>query len=362
MKIDFIISSIGGGGAERVLALMVNSLAKIEANEIRVITWFGGDDNYNLDSSIKRVILDQNKQIPSHTLRSVINLAQFYKKKNMRPNVIVSFITLTNFIAILVAKLYSIKVIAQEHNSHLRYMGGRKWISKLTKKYVYKKADVLTVLTSFDIEYYAKQGVNVVVMPNPCSFKSISKNTHTRDKTILAVGNLNRYHHKGFDNLINLIAPILQNYPDWNLKIAGAGHDGLEYLNKLVKKHQITNQVKFTGFINNISEIMYQSSIFILSSRFEGLPMVLLEAMSQGMACISYNCKTGPSDIIEHNINGLLIEDQNSKQMQEGIIKLIVDEKLRYVFGNESLKSLDKFDINVITLQYEALFNKLIKK
>ncbi|SDH58140.1 glycosyltransferase family 4 protein [Winogradskyella thalassocola] len=360
MKIDFIISSLGGGGAERVLTLMVNNLAKNRENRITVITLFEGRKEYELDSNIKRVKLKQTKYIPSHTFRSIINLSRHYKNKSNRPDVIISFVTLTNLITIIVAKLFSIKIIAQEHNSHLRYMQGRKHITNFTKKYVYKKADVVTVLTSFDIEYYKKYGVNVYVMPNPCSFKAIKTNSNKREKVILAAGHLNRYHHKGFDNLINLMAPVFKAHPDWQLKIAGAGDEGINYLRKLAIENSIEDKIIFTGFIDNISEVMYQSSIFILSSRFEGLPMVLLEAMSQGMTCISFNCKTGPSDIIEDNVNGLLIENQNMSQMQNALINLLSNEKLRKRLANEGIKSLDKYHILAITERYNLLINKIV--
>lgn len=359
MKIDFIISTLGGGGAERVLTLMVNSLAKNPKNKISVITLFEGESDYKLDPAINRVKLKRTQFLPSHTFRSIINLSRYYKNKSNRPDVIVSFITLTNFIAIIVAKLFSIKIIAQEHNSYLRHMPGRKRISDFTKKRVYKMADVVTVLTSFDVKFYESRGVHVYVMPNPCSFTPIITNTHIRNKTILAVGQLDRYHHKGLDNLIKLIGPILKEYPDWQLKIAGSGDKGLKHLTTLAEDNGVLENIVFTGFINNVSEVMHQSSIFILPSRFEGLPMVLLEAMSQGMACIAYNCKTGPSDIIENDINGLLIEDQNMSKMQNGMRTLLNNEKLRSNLSNEGIKSLEKYNISAITARYEALFNKI---
>jgi len=362
MKIDFIISTLGGGGAERVLSLMVNSLARNNNNQIRVITLLKAKDSYTLDPLVGRVILDKNQSIPGHTLRSLINLYKFYKTKSNRPDIIISFVTLTNFIAINVAKLFSIKIIAQEHNSYLRFMKNRKFLTLFTRKYLYKKADMITVLTSFDVSYYENFGAKVCVMPNPCSFIPIKNNSHTREKVILSVGNLNRYHHKGFDNLIEIIAPILQEKPKWKLKIAGSGDEGLAILKDLVKKKNITNQVIFTGFINNVSEIMYNSSIYVLPSRFEGLPMVLLEAMSQGMACISFNCKTGPSDVISHNINGLLIEDQNLDKMKMGILELISNEHLRLRLSNEGIKSLEKYDITSVTKKYQILLNKLARK
>ena len=104
---------------------------------------------------------------------------------------------------------------------------------------------------------------------------------------------------------------------------------------------------------------MKNAEIFILSSRFEGLPMVLLEAMSQGMACIAYNCKTGPSDIINNKENGLLIEDQNIVAMQESLDLLIYNKKLRKELSDNALRSLDRFSMQTIIAKWEELFAKI---
>lgn len=90
--------------------------------------------------------------------------------------------------------------------------------------------------------------------------------------------------------------------------------------------------------------------------------MVLLEAMSQGMACIAYDCETGPSDIISNNENGLLIENQNVKKMQKGLRNLIDNKDLRETLANNGIKSLDKYDLSAITNRYEMLFDKLEEK
>lgn len=363
MKVDFIISALSSGGAERVAALVANNLAKKKDYEISVITFYEEkEDDYPLDPSIKRIKLWLPKFVPNPAIKNMFGLLRHYKTKANRPDVIISYITLTNLIAIIVANLFSIKIIAQEHNSHLRYMEGRKKISAFTKKYIYKMANLVTVLTSFDIEFYNKHGVNTYVMPNPCSFPPLIDNTHVREKSILAVGNLTRYHHKGLDNLIKLIAPILKKNPDWKLKIAGSGDGdiGLNHLTQLAKENNTLDKIEFIGFVKNISEIMHQSSIFILPSRFEGLPMVLLEAMSQGMACIAYNCKTGPSDIIENNRNGLLIEDQNMIKMQDSLNELINNANLRHRLSENGINSLDKYHISRITERYENLITKIV--
>ena len=362
MKIDFLISSLIPGGAERVLVLMANSLARNTNNEVSVIVLHKRSESYHLDPVVKKIELKQSKFILNYTLYSIVNLMNFYRNKSHRPDVLISFLTTTNFIGIIVAKVFRIKIIAQEHISFSGYGGDNNFITKITRKYLYKKADAVTVLTSHDVANYKKIGVDVLVMPNPCSFKPITENSHPRDKVILAVGNLNRFHHKGFDNLISLMAPILVEYPDWRLKIAGSGEKGLEYLTELAKEKNILDKIIFTGFTENMSELMYHSSIFILPSRFEGLPMVLLEAMSQGMACIAYDCVTGPSDIIINNKNGLLIEDQNIEEMQRGLRKLISNKDLRETLTNKGIKSLDKYDLDAITNRYKMLFDKLENK
>ena len=104
---------------------------------------------------------------------------------------------------------------------------------------------------------------------------------------------------------------------------------------------------------------MQKSEIFILPSRFEGLPMVLLEALSQGLACVAYDCKTGPSDIIEHGKNGILVEDQNIQIMQQELKKLINNPTLRKELRINGVKSLDKFSIENIGKSWEGLFNEL---
>ncbi|QDO94314.1 glycosyltransferase family 4 protein [Formosa sediminum] len=362
MKIHFIISRLKGGGAERVLTLIATAFANKPNYDITIITLNDYEVFYDIPNTINKISMDYG-HISNHTIKSMINLTSYYCKKQNRPDLIISFITLTNFITIIVAKLFGIKIIVEEHNSYLRAMKSREKLTNFTRKHLYKRADLLTVLTSFDVVYYEQFNVNVKVMPNPCSFLPLTAQLKEREKTILAVGNLDRYHHKGFDNLIVFIAPILKSNPDWKLKIAGTGENGLDLLASLVDQHDIKEQVIFTGFVSNISDLMQSSSIFILSSRFEGLPMVLLEAMSQGMACIAYNCKTGPSDIITPDINGLLIEDQNIKEMQFNLQRLISDSNLRASLAKEAIKSLDKYHIDTIIEKYENEFKKLhIKK
>ena len=353
MKIDFIICFLKGGGAERVLTILANHFSKKDV-QISIITLNEGDA-YKLDNSIDRVRLHGGR-FKNHTIRTTNNLRMYYKKKEKRPDCIISFLTRENMSSILIGKYYNIPVIVCEHINHLQKGN---FMDFLGKKFLYRFADQVTVLTNYDVAYYQAKGAQVTVMPNPCTFQKINLPINSRKNTILAVGSLDRYHHKGFDNLLTICKEIFNFFPNWKLRIVGQGNNGLQYLTEIVKKNGLNNYVEFMGFRSDVDQLMQQASIFVLSSRFEGLPMVLLEAMSQGMACIAYDCITGPSDMIQHEENGLLIEDQNKEAMVEGIKTLIENEALRKKLGKNAVASIDNYSIENIAAKWFDLFKKL---
>ena len=354
IKIHFITASLVGGGAERVLVLLANALIK-KGYDVSIIT-FGGTDDYPLAPKINRIRLHKGK-IKNHTIRRFINLFNFYKSSENRPDIIISHLPPVNMIAIIIAKLFKVKIIVSEHINHLQKSSLK---DDFARKVLYRFADFTTILTKFDLKFYEKYKANVVIMPNPCSFDILSNQNQSKNHSIIAVGDLNRYHHKGFDNLIHIVAPILKKNTSWRLKILGSGENGLNLLNDLVKEEGIEEYVQFMGFRKDVKKIMTESEIFILSSRFDGLPMVLLEAMSQGMACIAYDCKTGPSDIINDKMDGLLIEDQNIKAMQYALDSLVQNEKFRRTLGDNAVNSLDRFSLENIITKWEKLFSDIL--
>lgn len=353
MKIDFLVNSLISGGAERVLVSLANYFNE-KGHDVSIIT-FNEPDVWQPNEGIKRIKLHHGS-IKNHMIRSFKNLTQYYYHKKNRPDVLISFMIQTNLIGILVSKFYGIKLIASEHNNHLEETD---FIGRFTRKYGYKFSNALTVLTNFDKEFYKKRNINVSVMPNPCSFDVYQEEHRNRTKTILAVGALDRYHHKGFDSLIEMIGPVLANNPDWKLKLVGGGEEGTKFLKALVQKENLTDKVIFEGFSSKVSDLMKDAEIYIMTSRFEGLPLVLLEAMSQGMACISYNCISGPAEIITHNVNGILVEDQNSKQMCEKLDVLIKNPEKRKKLAKNGINSLDKYKMETIYAKYLDIFETL---
>lgn len=353
MKLDFLVNSLVAGGAERVLILLANYFDQ-KGHDVRIIT-FNEPEVFSANENVKRVRLHHGK-IKNHMVRSTKNLLNFYSKNNNRPDILLPFMTETNLIGIIIGRLYKIKVVAAEHNNHLKKIP---WIGNFTRNYGYKFADALTVLTSFDEDFYKAKKVNVSIMPNPCTFPIYREEKRKRENIIIAVGDLNRFHHKGFDNMIPIVAPVLKKNPEWKLHLVGSGDEGFKLLSKLVEEHDIINQVIFEGYSNKVAELMREAEIYLMTSRFEGLPMVILEAMSQGMACISFNCKTGPSDIITDQVDGLIVEDQNFEQMTKQLEILVQDRELRLRLSKNAINALDRYKIETIYQNYLGIFKTI---
>ncbi len=358
MRIDFIISNFGGDGAQRVVCSLANYFSE-KGNNVRVITYRDGD-KYRLNENVERIRLHKKLFLfDTNLTRAAVHFFRFYWKKKNRPDIISSHINTMGLVTIPISLLYGVKLVVSEHNNHLASkMSPKKWF---LWHVLYKFPNAITILTGFDKPYFERKNKNVVIMPNPLSFEPKPNLTVRDNKTIVVAGNLDRYHHKGFDNLIEIAAKVVEKHNDWKFMIVGAGEQGLSFLKEKAMKFGISNNIIFAGYRSDIQNILQTSEIFMLSSRFEGLPMVLLEAASQGIACISYDCISGPSEIIEDGITGILVEDQNKEEMVKKTIELIEDEDLRKRLGTNAVKYVGKFSLDKIGYKWQQLFEEILK-
>ena len=274
MKIDFLISKMSDGGAQRVVSLLANYLDEA-GYKVRIISFTNGD-HYPLNGSIERIRLHQQPLLKSVIFSGFFSLLKFYWKKSNRPDLMSSHIDLLGYLTIPIAKIFRIKIIVSEHNNHLsRYT----YQEKILWNFLYPLANAVTVLTSFDLPYFQRKNKNTLIMPNPYSFSTHNCNKSQRKKEIMAIGNLNRVHHKGFDNLIRIAEELYKTHPDWKFTIVGAGTTGKPELEKLINELGLDGHISFLGYREDVKELLMQTGIYILCSRFEGLPMTLLEAM-----------------------------------------------------------------------------------
>ena len=347
MKILFIISSLGGGGAERVVSLLANQLS--DMHDITIGTFSSEKSVYPLCNNIRHKklnLLKNSKNIwqkISNVYDRITTLKRFFKDE--KPDVIISFMTHTNILSIIASKLNNQKILISEDTSYDFY---NSQILFLIRKLIYPFSNFLVVKTIADKQNY-NFVKNKVVISNPLP-NLIENKIVPKEKIILAVGRLD--NQKGFDVLIEVFKQI---DTDWKLIIAG---DGIEK-NNLLSLIDNTTNIKLIGRVDNIFDYYNKSSIFVLSSRREGFGNVLIEAMSCKCAVVSFDCPYGPSEIIENNINGLLIENQNQKELKESIELLIENQNLRDRLANEAIKVEEKYNIDKIAKEWEKIIEKI---
>lgn len=370
MKITIILGTMIHGGAHRVACIQANELAE-RGYDVTLLLVVGAlQFPYELSSRVKVEHALPAENLEFSNIKSKIKrklLAPFYlvsKLKKIKPDLVISHIQSTNREAILSCWFLNIPIIACEHTSFNMPYGLKGKFAYIDRRFIYKLANEVTVLTTSDIDnFYVKYLKNVSVMKNPGTFESeLLITQEQRRKAVLAVGDLNRIHVKGWDNLIEIFSQISTKHPGWILQFAGSGEQGKNKLIELARNKDVENSVQFLGAVSDVKKLLQNSSVFILTSRNEGLPMALIEAMSQGCACIAFDCKTGPSDIITNNIDGVLVEDQNLDQMSEKLNCLLSDENKRRVLSEKAVISSKQFSKNKIIDEWDSLINKVLSR
>ena len=360
MKVLFASGSMQGGGAERVVSLLANAFVgrgwKVAVLVVR------GESIYTLDEGVKLLRVYEESEITTATSNKIFRRFNYVPKliakvRAAKPDVIIPVHGGGwNAMFVLIARLLGVKVIAAEHISHT--VGGFSFLRWAERHLVYCLADRVTVLTRFDFDHYRHFIRKLTLLPNPLSFRPLAE-LGMRVPVILAAGHLNRWSHKGFDNLLRVFAMVSPQHPEWRLEIAGSGEEGRGYLAQLAHELGVAERVHFLGFQRNIERVMQRASIFALSSRFEGFGMVLAEAMSQGCACVSFDCEAGPAEIITDGVDGLLVPNQDNVAMAIAVERLMVNGALRHRLALAGLDKAQNFSIEAIGQKWTVLFREM---
>ena len=218
-----------------------------------------------------------------------------------------------------------------------------------------KFSKVIVPVDDFKNEFKSN---NLIVIPNPLWFFTDSEPNYN-SKKVIAVGR--HSYQKNFEKMLSIWQKVVQKHPDWVLEIYG-DPDSKEDLKSVSSLLGIEKNVVFHNAVRNINEKYLEASFFLLTSRFEGFGMVLIEAMASGLACISFDCRRGPKDIINNNCNGFLIENGNEEAFVEKVNLMIEDEYLRIQMGQNAKNSISKYDLETIMQQWKSLFENLVQK
>lgn len=376
MKIAYCIAGTRhSGGMERVLANKTNWLIA-HGYEIFIITTdqCGAKPYFELDNRIKCYDLGINYEenngksiwnklihYPEKQYRHKKALSQLLKK--LRPDVTVSmFCNDASFMTSI--NDGSAKVLEIHFSRFKRLQYGREGLWRLADRWrsfsdikTVHEFDRFVLLTEEDRQYWGNLS-NMTVIPN-ANTAPLNKGYNSESTHVIAVGRFD--YQKGFDRLVQAWHYVDRTHPDWRLDIYGDGADR-KMLQALISDLNLDGKVILHPSTTDIMNRYRESSFLVMSSRYEGLPMVLIEAQANGLPVVSFDCKCGPKDIITDGKNGLLVKESDISALSEAIIKLIKDKQLRQDMSHEAIKMMCRYDEESIMAQWVGLFNQVIVK
>lgn len=377
MKIYYIYTAlVTKGGADRVIAEKANWLAE-HGHEIAIITdtQMGREPVFPLSPKVRLIDLAVDfSQEYGHGF--LVRIWMYYKLMRQyrrmvtdvlmkdRPDIVIS--TLGRDISFITKIKDGSKKIGEAHttkhfirNFHL--LEQRNVIFKYLTKFFrwhmdrqVNRLDALVVLTSQD-EHDWGDKIPIYVIPNSFPFYP-DKPSLCENKQAIIVGRYNSA--KGYNYLIDAWKIVYQKHPDWIINIFGSG-EYKDRVRKQIQDHGLQDVVIMNNPIDHIMEEYLKSSIYVMSSVFEGFAMVLLEAMSCGLPCVSFDCPYGPRNVITDGEDGILVEYLNSQALADNICKLIENEELRKRMGRQGRHNVLRFSRETIMPQWVELFKSL---
>lgn len=374
MKIVYcILGTFNSGGMERVLTNKANYLAR-NGHEVTIVTTDqrGREAYFELHPAVSQVDIGIN-YTENNGKGFVRKLCSYPFKQRAHRQKLSSVLSLLK--ADICVSMFdkeasflyklkdgSSKILEVHFSRYKRLQYGRKGIWKimdLLENYndprIAEKYDRFVVLTEEDKIYWGDLH-NIKVIANAHSFEP-QASASLEQKRVIAIG---RYsYQKGFDDLIEAWAEVYSKHPDWTLEIFGGGELQEAYRSQ-IERLNLQEVVKLCPPTIDIQQEYLNSSILAMTSRYEGLPMALLEAQVCGLPLVSYACKCGPRDIIENGKNGYLINEGNVKEFSTKLIRLMERSDLRKEMGVASKRKSENFTEETIMKEWLGLFSDLL--
>jgi GalNAc-alpha-(1->4)-GalNAc-alpha-(1->3)-diNAcBac-PP-undecaprenol alpha-1,4-N-acetyl-D-galactosaminyltransferase len=386
MRITFVISSLGGGGAERVVSNMARYWAE-KGWEITILTLFQGHQPLCYDLSPKVIhrdllstTLSSNPRPDANSLVALRGIFKVLSPCERRvflrdmvlivalrqaiikthPQIVISFIDVTNIYVLLALQQSNLSVIVSERCDPRQVSTGDEGWDRLRHR-LYPGATRLVVLDEESLSYFSaeiRQRSRVIpnaVLPPRYTAAGVPKRAQTVGKTLLAMGRLEG--EKGLDLLLHAFAGIARKHPSWSLDIWGQGP--LEFaLKALADELGLSERVRFRGFTKQPYDVMQRADLFVLSSRYEGFPNVLLEAMACGLPVVSFNCPTGPNQIIREGIDGVLVPPCDVGALMASLDHLMSNDTERQRLADRAPEVIERFSIERVMRIWENLIRE----
>lgn len=347
------------GGTERVLSIIANELSK-QKNKFNIhilsITNENNTSYFNLENEIKndRILKSKDVNFKKQYFQVVKGIRHYIKENNI--DILIDVEVIASLFSIPATRFTKTKLISWEHfnfyednGSHLRIYA-RKLAARFSNCIItLTEHDKQNYLNNLDIKGKVEYIYNPIeeVDDMECNIKS---------KQIISVGRLT--YQKGFDMLCDVAKVVLKDNKGWKWLILGDGEDK-DKLRSKIKEYGLENKLILKGNVSNVEEYYKNSSLYVMTSRFEGLPMTLLEAKTYKLPIVSFNCLTGPSEIVKNNVNGYLINPENVEAMSNKLNILMNDENKLKEFSSNAQIDIEKFKLKPIIERWEKVLISL---
>ena len=373
MKILFNCLTMEKGGAERVIALFSNYF--IYNNEVTILTLKKGEDAYDLDKKVKRVCVDKTSYQKDGSIKRLARKMSIRRLFGLRkiilaegPDVIISFLPEPS-LRLMFMKKFSPRLRKIPTIVSIRNDPAREYRSKLLKfviKVLYKGVDGMVYQTEDAKRFFSDivQIKNQVVIQNPIDENMLAKplDDVERGNVMVSVGRLEA--QKNQELLVKAFDRIVKEDKEHNfvLKIYGEGSRKGTLLN-LIDELRLSDKVFLEGRVEDVAAKLNEAKIFILSSRYEGMPNALMEAMAMGLACVSTDCPCGgPRTLIKDGENGILVKNEDEAALAEAIKKMINNDRLRQKLAKNAVRIRETNNIDVIAEQWKNFIKEVRKK
>ena len=347
-----------GGGTERMTSIIANKLSETKKYKVVVISLYNSKNTsyFRLDDKVKHIALYNS---PNTSKLSIVKSILYLRRvlKNNKVDILINVDVMLGLFSIPAIFFSNIKLISWEHFNYLDNIGSKytdylRRVSMIfSNKYI-----VLTNQDKYKFKEYTKSLDKIERVYNTCIYDKEYNDYDINSKIILSAGNM--YNVKGFDMAVEVGKIVFEKHPDWKWHLYG---DGVE-LNKIrskIKNYKLDKNIVIKSRTKQIERAYRESSIYVLTSRMESFGLVLLEAQSNNLPVVSFDIPSGPSEIIENNINGFLIEPFNINDMAQKICILIEDEEKRKYFSQHAKKNIYKFDIENVILQWQQIIDNI---
>jgi GalNAc-alpha-(1->4)-GalNAc-alpha-(1->3)-diNAcBac-PP-undecaprenol alpha-1,4-N-acetyl-D-galactosaminyltransferase len=373
MNLALVISELPAGGAQRVLT----SLANHESARGRCVTLItlaaAGGEFYRLDPGIRRIGLGLMTDA-RHSVEGLRNNWRRWRRlrsalRAARPDLVVSFMVETNILVLLACAGLGLPVVVSERVDPRHYPIGP--LRSLLRRALYPRAHSVVVQTEGVGRWMsvAIPGTDPRVIPNPALLPegggplgaaserggAGGQSPPAGGRVIAALGRLTR--QKGFDILLRAFAGCASKHPEWSLVILGEGEER-QALTRLAADLGVAARVHLPGVVPDPGSVLRRATLFVLSSRFEGFPNALLEAMACGLPVIAVDCPSGPGEIVRHGRNGLLVPPRDLEALTASMDRLMNDAAERRRLGEEAREVLERFRPTAVMALWDALIDE----